>query len=686
MMDGLFRNTLGLGSWFVLALIPLAIFALYFLKLKRQPLEVPSTYLWHRVIEDLHVNSFWQRLRKNLLLFLQLLLVALAMLALLRPGWQGESLSGQRFIFLIDNSASMSATDGARGATRLADAKERVAALIEQLERGMSAMIIAFAEQPDVVQEFTDNKRLLRESLQRVEPSMGTTDLTGALALADGFANPARVKIEDESTYWEVNEQEDVELYIFSDGRFRGVEGFSLGNLQPKFLPIGSFEADNMAITALNSRRSEERPELQQAFVKIANFSEQEQKPIVELYLDERLLDASELTLAGGAARAVSFNVPGGSEGRLRARLDIPGDFVDELALDNEAFAVLEDRRDARVLVVTPGNNALVLALSTERVSRMAKVDTMRPSVMTNPEFLTQLQSETYDLMIFDQCTPPTMPLSNTLFIGRMPPHPDWSPAAKPGAPVGTPVPINAPQIIDWQRSHPLLNLVELGNVRIADALLAKPPLGGRVLIDSTGGALMAIAPRGSYEDVVLGFEIVGVDGEGGVSFNTDWPRKHSFPNYWFNVVEYFSRGQGSLDKHFPPNRTVELRVPGSTDHLDVELPDGSRHRVGLDSPGQLAFHATGQLGIYEVSDGENVVKRFAVNLFDREESDVRLHLGQETDEGVKVVDSLSIGYVDVLAESMTSPVRRELWRMLLLGALAVLVVEWYIYNRRVYV
>ena len=78
--------------------------ALYFLKLRRQPLEVPSTYLWKRSIEDLHVNSLWQRLRQNLLMFLQLLLIALAMLALLRPGWEGTKLDGDRFIFLVDNS------------------------------------------------------------------------------------------------------------------------------------------------------------------------------------------------------------------------------------------------------------------------------------------------------------------------------------------------------------------------------------------------------------------------------------------------------------------------------------------------------------------------------------------------------------------------------------------------------
>src|SRR3954453_15634783 len=110
-MFNFFQNTLAPWQWAILALVPPAILALYFLKLKRQPLEVPSTYLWKKSIEDMHVNSLWQRLRQNLLLFLQLLLVALAMLALLRPGWESSKLDGDRFIFLVDNLASMSATD-----------------------------------------------------------------------------------------------------------------------------------------------------------------------------------------------------------------------------------------------------------------------------------------------------------------------------------------------------------------------------------------------------------------------------------------------------------------------------------------------------------------------------------------------------------------------------------------------
>ena len=75
-------------QWVILAAVPPAIVALYFLKLRRRPLEVPSTYLWHKSMEDLHVNTIWQRLRRNLLLLLQLLLLLLADTALLRPHWR----------------------------------------------------------------------------------------------------------------------------------------------------------------------------------------------------------------------------------------------------------------------------------------------------------------------------------------------------------------------------------------------------------------------------------------------------------------------------------------------------------------------------------------------------------------------------------------------------------------------
>jgi hypothetical protein len=189
-MNWPFVNTLTLWQWGLLALIPPAILALYFLKLRRQPLAVPSTYLWSKAIEDLHVNSLWQRLRQSLLLFLQLLLIALLAFILLRPGWRGTELSGDRFIFLIDTSASMSATDIAP--TRLDEAKRQARALVDQMKTGDVAMLISFSNSARVEQPFTDNRRLLRQKIDVIEQTNHTSDLSEALRAASGLANPGQ--------------------------------------------------------------------------------------------------------------------------------------------------------------------------------------------------------------------------------------------------------------------------------------------------------------------------------------------------------------------------------------------------------------------------------------------------------------------------------------------------------------
>src|SRR5262249_20616991 len=49
-----FHAALPLWAGLVLLLIPLLLVLLYFLKLKRKPLHVPSTFLWKKSIEDLH--------------------------------------------------------------------------------------------------------------------------------------------------------------------------------------------------------------------------------------------------------------------------------------------------------------------------------------------------------------------------------------------------------------------------------------------------------------------------------------------------------------------------------------------------------------------------------------------------------------------------------------------------------
>ena len=117
------KTSLSWPIWAALAAVPLCIVLLYFLKLKRQSVVVPSTLLWRRSMEDLRVNSLFQRLRRNILLIMQLLTVAMILLALTGPSWVGSSTSGRRLIIAIDQSASMSATDVAPDRLSVAKSK-----------------------------------------------------------------------------------------------------------------------------------------------------------------------------------------------------------------------------------------------------------------------------------------------------------------------------------------------------------------------------------------------------------------------------------------------------------------------------------------------------------------------------------------------------------------------------------
>jgi len=691
-----FRNTLSGWQWALLMLVPPAIIALYFLKLRRLPLEVPSTYLWKRSIDDLHVNSLWQRLRQNLLMFLQLLLVVLAIVALLRPGWQGSRLAGQRFILLIDNSASMSATDIDGGSSRLDEAKQLAEGLVDQMDSGMSAMIISFAEKPRVVQEFTSNRRLLRERLASIQPTARGTDLAGALELANTLAaagKSARAGSDDEAA---AAEPPPPTAYILSDGRFEDVEGVAVDHLKLAYVPVGSFDAPNLAITALSTRRNEERPEGQQAFVQVANFTEKPQKAVIELTLDGRFLDAAELRVPAGETSGRVFPLPTGAVGALSARLKYRLDSTtrDSLPQDDIGYAALNDTGTGDVLVVTPGDAALELALSTQRAARLAKIAVVSPATLESAEYRRDAENGAYDLIIYDQCVPAQMPRSNTVFVGRLPSASTWRQSHDANDNIdeegneehaGAAL-VVAPQIIDWDRASPLLANVELGDVEIADSLVVRPPPGGTVLIETTAGPIAAIAPRENYQDAVLGFEIVGRDAAGAATANTNWPIKPAYPTFWLNVLEYSAApSERHESSAIRPGRPVQLRAPAKVERLTVVAPDGRETTVDRSDQGTFPFTGTDQPGVYQVRQGAAVTDRFAVDLFDRAESDVSVRPTQDPESQTVRPADVRIGHVNVAATTDRAPSRHEIWKVLLACALFVLVLEWYIYNRRVY-
>jgi hypothetical protein len=644
-------------QWLILAAVPPLIVMLYFLKLRRQPVQVPSTFLWQRAIEDLHVNSIWQRLRKNLLLLLQLIAVLLFILACLRPGFSGTSTLGARSIFLIDNSASMQATDV--DGSRLRQAKDKVIEMIDLLGNDEAAMVISFSNAADVRQGFTSDRRRLREAVESIQPTNRTTDLNEALRAAAGLANPGRTSQVGDIADIQVAEAMPANLYVVSDGGFPQPQ-FQLGNLKPEFLPIGSADVDNVAVLAFTAERNAERPEQVEAFARIRNFGKSPLTVTASLSLDDQLVDASEVKLDAEAESGATFQLSDVSQGRLKIELEVD----DDLALDNIAFAGLDPPRQLQVVLATPGNTALETALATEQAQSVAIITTLSPDALATPEHQQLASSGKVDLFIYDRCAPPEMPAANTLFFGALPPDGTWK-AAPPAGPVF---------IIDVNRTHPIMQYVDMGTVRIVEGTALTPPAGATDLIRSDGGTLMAVAPRGAYQDAVLGMALFKSGDESDVP-NTDWPIKRSFPVFLFNSLEFLGGAvTTSGSKTVQPGEPAHLLLASRFEKVDVVPPSGKPMLLDRAGTPQLIMTHTEEPGFYRVEPegSDRTLQLFTVNLFSERES------------ALAVPPDIMLGEDKVAATASKQVVRHEYWRWLLAAALIVLVVEWVLYTRRI--
>ena len=684
-------NSLPLWGWGLLALIPPAILALYFLKLKRQPLAVPSTYLWSRTIEDLHVNSLWQRLRQSLLLLLQLLLIVLIAITLIRPGWKGTELIGHRFIFLIDKSASMAATDV--GPSRLDEAKKQVKALIEQMKTGDQAMIISFSSRATPDQSYTGDRKLLRTKVDMISQTNHTSDLNEALRAASGLANPGQT---GDPSKGDVGfaEAMPATLYMFTDGKFASVKNFQLGNLDPIFQKIGSETCGNVAIVAFSTDHHPDKPDKIEAFARIENFGFKAAAMEASLYINGTLADAQKVNLPPRQFKT-SRNADGNDEilpqvptianisfalartaelekdGILRLEIKPLGtDVEDFLKEDNKAYAVVSAPHPAKVLLATPGNDALMVALSTPEANKVATVTIVEPAKLADKDLQKQLLDGAFDLVIYDQCAPAAekeMPACNTLFIGRVPPVPGWSASKEKSA---------GPIITDADQVHPLTQLVRLSsNTGIAEATPLKGPPGMAVLLDFDVGPLYCVAPRSGFEDAVLGFELMHADKDG-QHWNTDFLKQRGFPVFVMNAVRYLGGVKsGANAPTTRPGMPVTLRAEIPVKNLLVQSPRGDGFEVARETQNTYVFGKTDDIGVYDVREGTGakISQKFVVNLFDEQECDIFPAYRVE------------LQHTEVKATVSKQTARQEIWKWLLLGAVGLLIFEWYIYNKRVY-
>lgn len=710
------RLALGLpAATLLFCLLPMIVL-LYFLRLKRQPIAVPSTFLWKKSIEDLHVNRLMQWLRKNVLLLLQLLAVLLFIYAALGPRMHGAVTGGRHYILMIDNSASMSATDVKPN--RLEWAKAEAIRTIDAATDADPGMLIVFNTTAEIRQSYTANREELKAAVRSIEPSQFPTRIDEALALAASRANPTR-STENESaapanpepgkerTYF-ATEGFAADIFLFSDGRFPNVADFPLENLNIQYpeLPAPSVNgtSNNLAIVRFTAERDAGDPQKVLVRGGILNFRDQPAELKVQLdvlfkneqnagsYTKQIAIPAKPQTVAVNEANPkeplaepkpgeaeVEFTVPEVPENAdvvLVLSLVHPGD---ALPLDDTSRVVLGVARRAKVLVVTPGNKLLRNYFDTESAKKLAEFAYILPRELSSAaDYLTPAREGKYDLVIFDRCAPPgedQMPTANTFFIGFPPP---------PYKPLGSNDPkavtaVNAATVRGWLSRHPLMNKLRgLDEIRIAEkADLFRfpdlPPRTPKLLEGDAGLVLMAAISRQSFTDVVLVFPLATANEDGPDRiWHSDWPMLPSFVLFLQNMVKILGnvRDTNAVET-LQPGQIVPLR-PGSAKEVYVTKP-GAKTATKFDrgSRSEVIYSSTDTVGVYTAEWAGGQLQRFAVNLLDPEESNLA------------PVNRFTIGDTTVNSgEAKKEP--RELWKYGVIAALAVVLLEWWVYNRRV--
>lgn len=639
-----------------------ALVALYFLKLRRRQVVVPSTLLWKRAIQDLQVNAPFQRIRRNLLLLLQLLLLAGLLLALARPTFRGQAQPGRRVVIVVDHSGSMNATDAPGGGSRLEQAKAAALDLIQSLDATggsasatAGAMVVSFAEQVRVVQPFTTDLSLLRSAVRSIEPTDQRSQLEEALRLVEPYA-------------LEGGEGSDnLVVYVLSDGRLHDADRLAFRGAELRYVRMGSPDAaaaDNLAFVALSAQRDYERPHRVNVFARLANFGPAPVETHVQLIVDGQTSRVSPVsvplaTADGPGVRSLQFELVA-SESAL---IEVRHNHADQLDADNRAAILLEPARRLRVLLVTEGNVFLERAIDSVGVRQRVNMDPRKyenqePSTLVRRGWDDPAATDAgFDLIVFDGYSPPAPPAVPSLSWGAAPPIDGLSIVAPAQAAEAA----SAQVILDWRRDHPLLHRVLLDDVLIQDPGRVVMPMSGLVLATAQSGPVVAEVGHDGLRHIVTSFGVL----------QSNWPFYVSFPVFIQNAVQYLASG-GRADAGLAYR-------PGEVAAVPVER-DG---RVVWRGPVALSASATGgravlpaftRAGLYEATgDLGPPWDRLAVNLLDGIESDVR------------TVDQLQVGTTPVAGQAQAAVIRREVWWWFAAGALAMLMIEWLVYTRRMH-
>ncbi|HWY73984.1 MAG TPA: BatA and WFA domain-containing protein [Verrucomicrobiae bacterium] len=598
--------------------IPVVI-VFYLLKRKRVVKLVSSTLLWQKFISETQASAPFQKLRRNWLLILQIILLILAVLALSRPYFATRAKSSQLRVLILDASASMQATD--EFPSRFERAKKDALQWVDSLRDEDKMVVLQVAASTEVKLSETSEKSALRNAIENCQPMDSPTRLVPALKMAESLVRDR-------------GKDSNPEIHLFSDGAVPDLKEFENKALPLFYHPVGQ-GANNLGITALDVRANPEDATQRAIYVSVMNFSTNKMETELELSLDGKLVNARHISVGAGETSAQVFLASQTQDGVFTVHLTAQ----DDLAADNTASIVSLLPHPVKVLLVTRGNRFLERALRSAPNVELATAQDLGND------------GSSYDFIVLDNVIPTVWPVGNVLAFHVM--QTNWFDKVTQ---------VDSPALVDWRATHPLLRYVSFDNVPIGKSFAVKTPSWGVSLLDSPQDSLMVAGDLGRQRIVWVGFD----------SLESYWPYRFSFPIFIQNAVDWLNPANAKNSQllvHAGDAFRLGLSEPETS--AQVTLPDGTVKKLTIETnANEVVFGNTFKQGIYRMRVGTNDTT-FCVNLLDPAESNI------------KPRTELVLGQYTKVAGTTLQRTNMELWRSIAAVALLVLMFEWWYYHRR---
>ena len=612
---------LGLG-----AAVAVTVLFLYVLKLRRRAVAVPFARIWQRVLLDRETSSLFARLRRLFSLLLQLLIAGLLVLALGDPRRSVVRSEGKSYFVLVDQSASMQATDVYP--SRIDVARSRLRKMIEGLGTNDRMLIAGLGRRVTPLSTLTDDATELMAAVDQIQARDTEADLVRGLELAQAslYGQPGGVVV------------------LLSDGGSEVPSASAkLLHLEPLDLQFSSIgkEGDNAAITAFSVRRYPLDMSRYEVMVELSNSS---QRPLdIELTIlgDGLPVDVSRIRLEPDETTRRFHQDLAGASRSLEAELRVVEGGRDWLAADDRAYALMPQRQRARILVVSDGNTYLDAALL---LDEYLDVFTIKPDAYP--------PSGRYDVTIFDRVAPDRDARTGAALYLDPP---------QAQGPVLSGKEIEMFGFDRWDENSPLLKWMAMADIQVLSGRVLKPRREDHVVGASDLGPIVVEGEREGLPFVVVGFD----------PRQSDWVLRVGWPLFVLNTIHRFVEQSAGFISSYRTGDACYLPVPTGLREVELGEPKGGRRTISV-RDGSVAFVGD-DAGFYDLFEpGGQQLGRIAMNLVSPTESQIEPRRHWKVGERVAMA-----------VQGFDANARENLWVYLVLAVALLSGIEWFTYHRR---